>query len=306
MRLLIHAPRADEWRDALAAALAQARPEAEILTTREAGEVPADYLIVWHPPASLLACQNSRLRAIFNAGAGIDALLANPSLPAQVPILRLRDAGMGEMMGDYLLYATLHFHRNLDRYRLDQAAQRWAEQPLEEKEAWPVGILGLGTLGRVAGDCLRARGYPVKGWSRTPKTFEGIESFHGEAGLAAMLEGSRVLFNLLPETPATRGLLNEARLRCLPRGAVVVNAGRGATLVPEALLRLLDEGHLRGALLDVFPEEPLPAGHPLWTHPGVIVTPHVAAPTLVGPGAEQVARDLLALERGEHVPVCPR
>lgn len=306
MRILIQAPEADAWREALTARLEPAIEGVEVLTAERDGLLPADYLVVWKPDEALFEAQNGRLRAVFNAGAGIDALLANPSLPAEVPIVRLRDAGMGEMMGDYLLYATLHFHRNLDRYRLDQAAQRWAEQPLEEKSAWPVGILGLGTLGRVAGDCLRARGYPVKGWSRTRKTFEGIESFHGEAGLAAMLEGSRVLFNLLPETPETRGLLDEAQLRCLPRGAVVVNAGRGATLVPEALIRLLDEGHLRGAMLDVFPEEPLPADHPLWSHPKVIVTPHVAAPTPVGPAAEQVARDLLALERGETVPFCPR
>ncbi|MFC0267396.1 NAD(P)-dependent oxidoreductase [Kushneria aurantia] len=306
MRILIHTPEAEAWREALVMQLGDAPFDAEIVTTETAGELPADYLIAWKPPASLLAAQDSRLKAIFNAGAGVDALLANPELPADVPIVRLRDAGMGEMMGDYLLYALLHFQRDMDHYRAQQQAQHWQEQPLADKSAWPVGILGLGTLGSVAGRWVHRCGYPVRGWSRAPKNLDGIDSFHGDAGLDKMLADSRMLFNLLPDTPATRGLLNERRLRRLMPGAVVVNAGRGATLVADDLLKLLDEGHLRGALLDVFAEEPLPATHPLWHHPRVIITPHVAAPTPPGPGAEQFAADLLALARGERVETVAR
>ncbi|OHV13845.1 2-hydroxyacid dehydrogenase [Kushneria phosphatilytica] len=297
MLILIHAPDAEQWR----AELARHLPEATLRTTAQDGEQPADYLVVWQPPQSLFKAQDKRLRAILNTGAGVDALLDNPALPRNVPLVRLRDAGMGDAMGDYLLYGLLHFHRGMDHYQHQQREQCWQEQPLEEKSRWPVGIVGLGTLGQVVARRIQALGYPVQGWSRSAKTFDDLTSYHGDEGLNQLLESSRVIFSLLPNTPQTRDLLDHERLGRLPRSAVVINAGRGSSLVLEDLQALLDTGHLRGALLDVFPEEPLPADHPLWQHPRVLITPHVAAPTPIAPAAQQIAEAIAALERGDTV-----
>ncbi|WP_456269601.1 glyoxylate/hydroxypyruvate reductase A [Kushneria sp. AK178] len=300
MRILIHAPEATRWQEILTRELQPVLPGVEIATTEEAGEGPADILLVWKPPASLLACQDASLKAIFNAGAGVDALLSLPGLP-DVPIVRLRDAGMGALMADYALYGILHFYRDMDRYRQQQLKSHWQEQPLNDRSDWRVGILGLGTLGQACARRIRAQGFEVQGWSRREKHLEGIDTHHGDTGLNAFLDTSRVIVSLLPDTPGTRGLLDEPRLARLPEGAVVINAGRGTTLDPDALLALIERGHLRGAMLDVFANEPLPAQHPLWQDPRVIVTPHVAAPTDVAEGARQFAADILALTRGEPI-----
>lgn len=300
MRILIHAPEARRWQEALTRELRPVLPGVEIVTTQEAGECPADILVTWKPPASLLTCQESSLKAIFNAGAGVDALLSLPGLP-EVPIVRLRDAGMGALMADYALYGILHFYRDMDRYRRQQMDHQWQEQPLADRSAWRVGIVGLGRLGQACARRIRAQGFEVQGWSRSAKHVDGVDTHHGDDGLTVLLKTSQVLVSLLPDTPETRGLLNDQRLGQLPEGAVVINAGRGTTLDPDALLTLIENGHLRGALLDVFPEEPLPARHPLWQDPRVIITPHVAAPTDVSEGARQFAADILALTRGEHI-----
>lgn len=300
MRILIHAPEAPRWQETLRRELRPTLPNASIVTTQEAGEGPADILVVWKPPASLLACQDASLKAIFNAGAGVDALLSLPGLP-DVPIVRLRDAGMGALMADYALYGILHFYRDMDRYRQQQLEHHWQEQPLDDRSAWRVGIVGLGTLGQACAQRIRAQGFEVQGWSRSEKHIEGIKTHHGDTGLTTLLNTSRVIVSLLPDTPGTRWLLDEQRLAQLPEGAVVINAGRGTTLDPDALLGLIERGHLRGAMLDVFPDEPLPAQHPLWQDPRVIVTPHVAAPTDVSAGARQFAADILALTRGESL-----
>ncbi|REC95514.1 2-hydroxyacid dehydrogenase [Kushneria indalinina] len=300
MRILIHAPEAQHWQAALTRELRPTLPNIDIATTQEAGEGPADILVVWKPPVSLLACQDASLKAIFNAGAGVDALLSLPELP-EVPIVRLRDAGMGRLMADYALYGILHFYRDMDRYRRQQLDTHWQAQPLADRSTWRVGIVGLGTLGQACAQRIRAQGFEVQGWSRSPKHCEGVDTHHGDAGLTTLLNTSQVIVSLLPDTPETRWLLDEQRLAQLPEGAVVINAGRGTTLDPDALLRLIKQDHLRGALLDVFPDEPLPAQHPLWQDPRVIVTPHVAAPTDVSEGARQFAADILALTRGERI-----
>ncbi|ARS53296.1 2-hydroxyacid dehydrogenase [Kushneria konosiri] len=305
MRILIHAPEAKRWQAALTRELHPILPEADIVTTQDVGEGPADLLIVWKPTASLLACQDDSLKAIFNAGAGVDALLNLPDLP-DVPIVRLRDAGMGMLMADYALYGVLHFYRDMDRYHRQQTDQHWQEQPLADRSNWRVGILGLGTLGQVCAQRISAQGFEVQGWSRSPKHLEGIDTHHGDDGLTTFLNTSRIMVSLLPDTPETRGLLNAQRLAQLPEGAVVINVGRGTTLDPDALLALVDSGHLRGAMLDVFPEEPLSPQHPLWQAPGVIITPHIAAPTDVNAGARQFAADLLALTQGEPIDTVDR
>lgn len=304
MRVLIYHNDAEQWRKSLLERL----PDAEFIVARDSGNPQVDYLVAWKPPASIFEEQRS-LQGIVNLGAGVDALLQNPALPRELPIVKLRDAGMGELIGDYARYGVMHFQRDFDRYRRQQAASEWREIPVVDKPDWPVGVLGLGAIGTRVAQMLAADGYPVHGWSRSPKQIEAITCHHGDEGLDTLLRQVKTLITLLPDTPATRHLINRETLAKLPAGASLVNPGRGTLIDEPALLEALGdgmngengEGHLRGALLDAFPQEPLPATNPLWHHPRVLITPHMAGPTPVGAAADQVASALSAMSKGEEV-----
>ncbi len=300
MKVLVHIDDAELWRDALARRL----PEAEVIT----GSAPAmqrrqaDYLAVWKPPERLLR-EPEALKGIVNLGAGVDALLHNPGLPEGVPIVKLRDAGMAALIGDYVRYGLLHFQRDFDRYRRQQHAREWREHAVAEKSDWPVGVLGLGAIGARVASMVAADGFPVHGWSRSEKALEGITCHHGDDGLDDLLARVRTLVLLLPDTRATRQIIDARALARLPEGASLINPGRGTLIDEAALLEALgdgdSEGRLRGALLDAFPEEPLPEASPLWVHPRVWVTPHMAGPTPLGDALDQVAEALRAFEAGE-------
>ncbi|MDI5891009.1 2-hydroxyacid dehydrogenase [Halomonas rhizosphaerae] len=300
MKVLVHIDDAEQWRDALARRL----PQAEVFTSSAPAEKrrEADYLAAWKPSAELLG-EPERLKGIVNLGAGVDALLGNPGLPEGVPIVKLRDAGMAELIGDYVRYGILHFQRDFDRYRRQQARRDWREHAVVDKADWPVGVLGLGAIGAKVAAMVAADGFPVHGWSRSPRSLDGITCHHGDAGLDELLGQVRSLVLLLPDTPATRHVIDAAALARLPEGASLINPGRGSLIDEAALLDALGEGEtegrLRGALLDAFPEEPLPGASPLWSHPRVWVTPHMAGPTPLGEALDQVAEALLAFEAGE-------
>ncbi|MFY0992052.1 2-hydroxyacid dehydrogenase [Halomonas sp. C05BenzN] len=302
MRVLLHIDDAETWRDALAERL----PGAEIITSDAPAEArrDVDYLAAWKPPAELLR-EQTRLKGIVNLGAGVDALLGNPGLPEGVPIVKLRDAGMAELIGDYVRYGILHFQRDFDRYRRQQAHRAWREHAVTDKRDWPVGVLGLGAIGARVAATIAADGFPVHGWSRSPKSLDTISCHHGDAGLDALLGRVRTLVLLLPDTRETRHLIDERALAALPEGASLINPGRGTLIDEQALLAALgegeSEGRLRGAILDAFPTEPLPADSPLWSHPRVWVTPHMAGPTPLGEALDQVAETLRAFEAGEPV-----
>ncbi|TFH86281.1 glyoxylate/hydroxypyruvate reductase A [Billgrantia azerbaijanica] len=307
MRVLIHIDDAEQWRDALARRL----PEAEVITSDAPASErrAADYLAVWKPPGWLLR-EPTRLKGIVNLGAGVEALLSNPDLPVEVPIVKLRDAGMSELIGDYVRYGVLHFQRDFDRYRRQQARAEWREHAVDDKGNWPVGVLGLGAIGTKVAAMVAADGFPVHGWSRSPKTLEAITCHHGDDGLLALLTRVRTLVLLLPDTPATRHVINAETLAALPAGASLINPGRGSLIDEAALLNALGpasegetEGRLRGAILDAFPEEPLPAESPLWSHPRVWITPHMAGPTLLGAALDQVTDALRAFEAGEPLDI---
>ncbi|WP_106418523.1 2-hydroxyacid dehydrogenase [Salinicola tamaricis] len=302
MQVLIYHQDAAQWRDVLA----QRLPEAEFHLGADHGNPQVDYLVAWKPPASLFEEQRG-LRGIVNLGAGVDALLNNPALPREIPIVKLRDAGMGELIGDYVRYGVLHFQRDFDRYQRQQRTQSWREVPVVDKAEWGIGILGLGAIGTRVAQMLAADGYPVHGWSRSPKQLEGITCHHGDAGLDTLLGQVMTLVTLLPDTPATRHLIDRNTLARLPMGASLINPGRGTLIDETALLDALgsgeadDDARLRGALLDAFPQEPLPAESPLWRHPRILITPHMAGPTPIGAAADQVAEALGRLSRGEAV-----
>ena len=296
-RLLLQtaASDAEAWRAALVAAL----PEADVALWPDVPFAP-DYVVAWKPPADLFA-RCGRPRAVFNLGAGVDALLRSSDLPADVPVIRLEDAGMARQMAEYVTAAVLTCHRQLDCYRAQQRAARWQPLPARAAESFAVGLLGLGLLGRACAHALAGFGFPLRAWSRTRRTSPGVRTFAGLAELPAMLAGTQALVCLLPLTHDTRGLVDHARLGMLPRGAHVINVARGPLVVERDLLARLDEGHLASAILDVFDDEPLPAAHPFWHHPRVTVTPHVSAVTLLEPSVAQVAAKVRQLERGERV-----
>ena len=297
MRILLQLPghAVDEWRRALAAAL----PEADIVVWPEVA-ASVDYLLVWKPPAELFRAVTPT-KAVFNVGAGVDALLAVPTLPADVPLLRLEDAGMAVQMAEYATLAVLAAYREQREYAAQQRESRWAPRRRIAKEDFGVGLLGFGVLGQAVAAALAPFGFPLAGWSRERKSVPGVASFAGAGELSAFLARTRVLICLLPSTPQTRDLLGRDLLAQLPAGAHVVNVARGDIVVDADLVALLDEGHLASATLDVFRDEPLSPDHPFWHHPRISLTPHVSAVTRRAESVAQIAAKIRRLERGEAV-----
>ena len=297
MRIQLQAPRDDgeAWRKALAAAL----PDAA-LTVWPATLPDPDYALVWKPPAELFARMRPR-KAIFNLGAGVEALLGLPALPEGVPVIRLEDAGMATQMAEYATLAILSAYRESAAYAAQQREGRWQPRPRLSKAQFGVGILGFGVLGQAVAAALEPFGFPLCGWSATRKDVAGVRSFAGLTELGPFLASTRVLVCMLPATPKTTNLLDRATLSQLPPGAWLVNVARGRIVVDQDLIALLNEGHLAGAVLDVFRDEPLPAGHPFWHHPRITVTPHTSAVTLVDVSIAQVVAKIRRLERGEAV-----
>ena len=280
------------------AGLRAALPAADVAVW-EPGAPAADYAVVWAPPQAFLDEQPG-LKAVFNIGAGVDALL-KLRLPPTARVVRLDDAGMSVQMAEYVCHAVIRHYREFDGYEADVRQGRWSYRKPRSRADFAVGVMGLGVLGSRVAQALRVFEFPVNGWSRSPKALDGVRGFSGREGFNDFLAASRVLVNLLPLTPDTQDILNRDTLSRLQPGGYVINVARGAHLVDEDLLALLDEGHLAGATLDVFRTEPLPAGHPFWTHPGMTVTPHTSARTLRDESIAQIAGKILALEQGEPI-----
>lgn len=289
----------DDWLDAMRTTWPDS--DIQLWSAQLDANWQADYALLWHPPRELFASQHN-LKTIFNLGAGVDALLRLPGRPVEVPIIKLRNAGMDPWMFDYIHYGVLHFGRNFDHYRRQQQQKKWQPHASLAPNACCIGVLGLGALGQTVAQRFEQLGYRVQGWSRGPKSIEGVDSYSGLEHLGDFLGRCDVLVNLLPGTEQTYNLLDASRLAQLRQGAVLINAGRGTTLDPDALNSALESGHLRGALLDVFHTEPLPGDHPLWARSDVIITPHIAAPTLIDEALGQIAADIQSLQQGLFVP----
>lgn len=278
--------------------LGQALPGATI-EVWQPGAAPADYAVVWAPPQQFLDEQPG-LKALFNIGAGVDALL-KLRLPAGAQVVRLDDAGMSVQMAEYVCHAVIRHFREFDGYEADMREGRWSFRKPRSRADFPVGVMGLGVLGARVAQALSVFEFPVHGWSRTPKVLEGVSTHHGDVGLQTFLSSCRVLVNLLPLTPDTHDILNRQTLGRLLPGGYLVNVARGAHLVEEDLLALLDSGHLAGATLDVFRTEPLSPEHPFWRHPKLTLTPHTSARTLRDESIAQIAGKIRALEAGQPV-----
>ena len=262
------------------------------------------YVACWKHTHGGLA-QFGALDAIFSLGAGVDHLMADAALPPGVPVARVVDPDLTARMSEYVLLHVLRHHRQARRYERQQAESRWADdetQPAARDVR--VGVMGLGVLGTDAATKLRMIGFDVAGWSRSPRTVAGVACFAGADGLDAFLGRTDILVVLLPHTPDTEGVLDQALFRKLARdgrlGApVLINAGRGGLQREADIIRALDDGTLGHAVLDVFEHEPLDRASALWRHPGVTVTPHNAAMSAPAAVADLIAGQILAFERGE-------
>ncbi len=282
----------EEWLHLLRTALPQ-----HIVVADAAEAADAAYAVVGKPAPGVLAALQE-LQIVFSVNAGVEALLESGEVPAGIPIVRMVDDGLAEGMLEWVLATTLAWHRNLFAYRDRQLQGVWA--PLGEVLARDrrVTVLGAGHLGGRVAAALAQIGFNTRVWSRTPKQIPGVVSLAGDAALPGAIQDAEILINLLPLTPATENLLDAPLLARLAPNAVLINAGRGRHVVDRAVLDSLESGRLRAAVLDVFREEPLPQTHPFWRHPGVYMTPHVAAPTHASTAVAAIAENLLGFESG--------
>ncbi|WP_034298237.1 glyoxylate/hydroxypyruvate reductase A [Herbaspirillum sp. RV1423] len=289
----------DAWLRDLRAAL----PDADVRLWQSgdaASAAPADYAVVWKPPFEMLRA-HPELKAVFNLGAGVDAILQLNVVPEHLPLIRIDDGGMAEQMAEFAVQATLRYYRRLDLYEQQARRGEWKPLPPFDKADFGVGILGLGVLGQRIAESLQHFGFKVSGWSRTPRSMPGVTSHAGAAQLNDFLRSARVLVCMVPLTPETAGILNRETLSQLPHGAYLINLARGGHLVEADLPPLLASGRIAGATLDVFREEPLPPQHPFWSDPRIAITPHISALTVRDIAARQIAEKIAALQRGETV-----
>lgn len=284
-----------EW-DAWWPALRDALP-GETLVREVVERADVDVALVANPPRGALTAL-PRLALIQSLWAGVDRLLADPSVPAAVPLARMVDPVMSRAMAQTVLWAVLNLHRGFFDYARQQARREWRQLAQRRSGEVEVAVLGLGEMGRSAALALVAQGYRVTGWSTKPAQLDGVRCSVGRAGLNAALGAADVVVNLTPLTDATRGLFDRTAFAAMRAGAAFVNFGRGAHVLEADLLAALDAGHVGHAVLDVFETEPLPASHAFWLHPRVTLLPHVAALTDPLSAAEVVARNVRALREG--------
>ena len=289
------------WR----AALTAHAPELELRVWPDAGRASdIEFALVWRPEHGMLA-RFPALKAVFSLGAGADHVFADSALP-DVPVVRLIDPALTRQMAEYVLLAALHAHRRMDEYRAFQARALWRQLPARDAASRRIGVMGLGAIGRACAAALAGPGFPVAAWRRgagmgagpAPDPESGIPTYFGPGGLPAFLARTDILVCLLPLTRETEGILNAELFAQLPRGAFVVNAARGGCQNEDDLLAAIDSGCLAGAWLDVCRAEPLPPSSPLWRHPRITLTPHVAGQVIPETAAAQVVANLRRVQAG--------
>jgi glyoxylate/hydroxypyruvate reductase A len=255
------------------------------------------YLAAWKLPEDLMKAF-PRLEVLFCVGAGIDQLDLS-QVPESIPVVRMIEPGLTDGMVEFATLAVLAIHRDWPAYAVQQRERRWQALPVRTAASRRVGVMGMGVLGQAVAAKLRGFGFPCAGWNRTRRDLEGVECFAGPESLPAFLGRSDILVCLLPLTEATRGILDRRVFEAMPRGSALVSLGRGGQLVQDDLLRALDEGRISAAILDVADPEPLPPEHPLWAHPRVVLTPHIASETQPESSARVVLENVARLQRGE-------
>ncbi|MCA3360004.1 MAG: glyoxylate/hydroxypyruvate reductase A [Roseomonas sp.] len=258
-----------------------------------------DYALVWAPEAGRLR-RFVNLKAIFGAGAGVDLITRDPDWPSHVPLVRCVPPEAGQRMAEYVIWAALSIVRDARRMVSAQHSGHWDEfEPARTARDYRLGIMGLGEIGQAVAQAVRAVGFQVQGWSRTPKNLPGIRGFAGADERDAFLASTDILVCLLPATPETAGMIAAPLLSCLPKGASLIQVGRGMHHNMADILAALGTGQLAGAIMDVFDQEPLPADHPAWRHPRITISPHNASTPTRRERARFIAGAIQALHRGE-------
>lgn len=289
------AARAAAWSEAFKRQM----PALDLRMWDEPGDIAdIEFALVWKPPRGVLRTF-ANLKAIFSIGAGVDHLFSDPELPEGVPVVRMVEPELTRGMTEYIVLHVLRHHRRQREMEANQRAEKWEMISVPTAPSRKVGIMGLGELGGAAALALAALEFDVAGWSRSPKEFPGVECFHGDFGMDAFLARTEILVCLLPLTAETEGILNAELFGKLLKGASLINAARGGHQVEEDILAALESGQLSEATLDVFREEPLPAGHPFWCHPRVTITPHNASLTDPDGAVRQVIENIQRIRRGE-------
>ena len=271
--------------------LSKQDPDIDIRIWPEIGDADdIEFALCWnHPQGEFNKYKN--LKCIASLGAGVDHIMRDPDLPAGVPVTRVVQPSMAQSMSEYAVLGVLNYCRQFDSYRIDQSQKKWQpRRPLLAADM-RIGIMGLGQLGKDAAKKLSYLGFTVIGWSQTPKDIEGVKCLAGKDALDDFLSQARILICMLPLTPKTKGILNQKIFDRLPASAYVINVARGQHLIEKDLLAALDSGHLAGACLDVFEVEPLPEDHPFWSHPKIIVTPHISSITYPKAVAPQIVEN---------------
>jgi glyoxylate/hydroxypyruvate reductase len=261
----------DEWRRLIASEL----PDIDVRIWPDVGN-PADIevaAVAGLPRGKLKTFPN--LRLIVSLTAGVDMLIGDPELP-DVPIVRAADPGGDVMINEFALLHVLRHHRDLPTFALAQQNSEWLRIVPKHAHERPVGVMGLGAIGQSVAQTLARHGFDVAGWVRSPREVDGVTIFHGSGQLPAFLKRSEIVVNLLPLTDETKDILNASAFAQMPKGASVINLGRGPHIAEADLMAALDSGQLAAATLDVFPTEPLAKDSPLWRHPKITITPHVS------------------------------
>ncbi|NBZ88236.1 2-hydroxyacid dehydrogenase [Stagnihabitans tardus] len=282
-----------EYETLLPAALARAGIEAQVVTEAD----PAEVDIIIYAPSSWLQdfTPYVKAKAVLNLWAGVERIVGNATLTQ--PLARMVDPGLTEGMVEWVVGHALRHHLGMDR-QIVNPGHVWDPTCPPLARSRPVAMLGLGALGLAAARALQAMNFPVTGWSRTAKEIPGLTCLSGKEGLRQALSTAQIVVTLLPKTPETENLLNAERLSWLPKGAVILNPGRGPLIDDEALLAALDAGQVAHATLDVFRVEPLPQDHPFWAHPKVTVTPHIAADTRAETAVEVLVANIARARDG--------
>ncbi|MFT5538697.1 MAG: glyoxylate/hydroxypyruvate reductase A [Alphaproteobacteria bacterium] len=294
---LSDADKTNDW----AVALAHELPDEEILIGAEAARSRAtdiDCAVVWWPEPGLLA-RLPGLKAIFSLGAGVDHIFADPHLPEGVPIVRLIDPALTEQMTEWVVMNVLRHHRLMTDYALQQSRTAWQRHDIPRAQARRVGLMGLGVLGAAAARGLAPFGFDLAAWVNHPRKWKNGPLFVGAQEFHPFLARTDIVVCLLPLTKATQGILGARAFAGMPMGASIINGARGGHVVSADLIAALDHGQLSAATLDVFNTEPLPADDPLWRHPRITVTPHIAAVTLATTAAHEIAANIRNLRQGQ-------
>lgn len=247
----------------------------------------SDFALSWNHPIGAFS-NYPNLKCISSMGAGVDHLLNDPDLPKNITITRIVDPELSQSMFEFILSLIMNHLRGLTGYKIEQSYTIWEPKPYIRMKDVNIGIMGIGAIGTHSALQLNKLGFKVSGWASSKKEIKDVTVFYGDKQLPDFLKDSHILICLLPLTKETQGILNEATFRLLPKNAFVINVARGQHLVDLDLIELIDNGHLSGASLDVFSDEPLAKEHPFWKHPKINITPHIASLTNPNSVAPQI------------------